>query len=135
MNQGIITQIIGPVIDVRFDEGALPAIYHALTVEHNGALLMLEVEQHIGMNEVRTIAMSSTDGLTRGMTVTDTGATIMVPVGSKVLGRMFDVTGQAIDELPNPTTDKNIPSTDRLQNLASNQPRLKYLKQVLKSLT
>lgn len=109
MNTGIITQIIGPVVDVRFDTGALPLVYNALTIEHNGATIVLEVEQHIGMNEVRTIAMTSTDGLVRGAVVTDTGAPISVPVGSEVLGRMFDVTGAPIDEKAAPTTTKRYP--------------------------
>lgn len=93
---GVITQIIGPVVDIRFED-ALPAIYNALTVQNGDELLTLEVAQHIGMREVRAIAMSTTDGLSRGQEVTDTGAAISVPVGSDVLGRMFDVTGQPID--------------------------------------
>jgi F-type H+-transporting ATPase subunit beta len=102
--QGVISQVIGPVVDVKF-EGNLPAIYNALEIKHNGATLVLEVEQHIGLNEVRTIAMSSTDGLSRGQVVTDTGAPISVPVGEFVLGRMFDVTGQAIDNKENAGKD------------------------------
>ncbi len=109
MNTGKITQIVGPVIDVEFPSAALganttglPAIYNALILEHEGKTITLEVQQHIGYHEVRTVAMTSTDGLSRGMTVTDTGAPISVPVGNVVLGRMFDVTGQAIDELPTP---------------------------------
>ncbi len=101
MNKGVITQIIGPVVDVRFEE-KLPGVYNALTIENNGETLTLEVQQHLGMNEVRAVAMSSTDGLTRGDSVTDTGASIMVPVGSGVLGRMFDVTGAPIDNKPAP---------------------------------
>jgi len=94
--QGKITQIIGPVVDVAFS-GEPPAIYNALTIEREGGSLTLEVEQHLGEGEVRTIAMSSTDGLERGMTVNDTGAPITVPVGEETLGRMLDVTGQPID--------------------------------------
>jgi len=94
--QGKITQVIGPVVDVRF-EGEPPAIYNALTIQREGGNLVLEVEQHLGEGEVRTIAMSSTDGLERGMVATDTGAPISVPVGEKTLGRMFDVSGNAID--------------------------------------
>jgi F-type H+-transporting ATPase subunit beta len=96
-NTGTITQIIGPVIDVRFEE-TLPPIYQALTVELNGKEITLEVQQHVGAKEVRTIAMDTTDGLQRGQDVTDTGAPISVPVGNAVLGRMFDVTGKPIDE-------------------------------------
>src|SRR3989344_5726517 len=102
---GKIIQIIGPVVDVEMDEakddGAevlLPAIYNALHVTNKeGKAIVLEVAHHIGMNRVRTIALSSTDGLSRGMEVKDTGAPISVPVGSKVLGRMFNVLGEAID--------------------------------------
>ncbi len=99
MNKGKITQIIGPVVDVRFEE-ALPAIYNALTAKlPNGDTVTLEVNQHTGLKEVRAIAMSSTDGLTRGGEVTDTGSAISVPVGKNVLGRMFDVTGMPIDNM------------------------------------
>lgn len=95
---GKITQIIGPVIDVRFDEGvALPKVYDALTVEKEGELLTLEVQSHIGGHEVRTIAMGSTDGFSRGMNVTATGQGISVPVGKATLGRIFNVTGDPID--------------------------------------
>ncbi len=99
MNTGHITQIIGPVIDVHFD-GDVPAILNALHLERDGERLVLEVSQHLGGGEVRTIAMSSTDGLQRGMKVTDTGAPISVPVGKEVLGRMFNVVGEAIDGKP-----------------------------------
>jgi len=98
MKHGNITQVIGPVVDVAF-EGDPPGIYNALNVENDGKTLVLEVEQHLGGGEVRTIAMSSTDGLTRGLKVTDTGAPISVPVGKETLGRMFGVTGLAIDNL------------------------------------
>ena len=100
-NKGTITQIIGPVIDVRFEE-SLPAIYQALTVDLEGKKITLEVQQHVGSKEVRTIAMDSTDGLQRGQEVSDTGAAISVPVGEAVLGRMFNVTGDPIDEKPAP---------------------------------
>ncbi|MEN9552155.1 MAG: synthase subunit beta, F-type H+-transporting ATPase subunit beta [Candidatus Parcubacteria bacterium] len=95
--KGTITQIIGPVVDVTF-EGNVPAIKNALTVTHtDGTVLTLEVAQHLGFGDVRAVAMSSTDGLTRGMDVTDTGTSIEVPVGPEILGRMFDVVGAPID--------------------------------------
>ncbi|MDP3989233.1 MAG: F0F1 ATP synthase subunit beta [bacterium] len=106
--KGTITQIMGPVVDVRFDDG-LPAIFDAVTVEQDTAVLTFEVQQHIGMHEVRTIAMSSTDGLARGQEVRATGAPISVPVGTKVLGRMFDVTGVPLDGKPAVTTKKTYP--------------------------
>ena len=94
--KGKIIQIIGPVVDIEF-EGELPTLFNALTVKNGDKDLVLEVEQHTGNNVVRAIAMDSTDGLRRGMEVTDTGAPISVPVGEKVLGRMFNVIGDAID--------------------------------------
>jgi F-type H+-transporting ATPase subunit beta len=94
--KGTITQVIGPVVDVSFP-GNPPAIYNALIIEHAGQKITLEVEQHLGGGDVRTIAMSSTDGLQRGLEVSDTGAPISVPVGKETLGRMFNVTGDAID--------------------------------------
>ena len=105
MNKGKITQIIGPVVDVIFDD-ELPAIYNALTVDNNGVQLTLEVAGHLGLHEVRSVAMSSTDGLVRGQEVTDTGAQISVPVGTEVLGRMFDVVGNPIDGKPQVITKK-----------------------------
>ncbi|MCD5389802.1 MAG: F0F1 ATP synthase subunit beta [Candidatus Pacebacteria bacterium] len=106
MNKGNITQIIGPVVDVRF-EGELPAIYTALQLENDGKTLTLEVAQHIGSKEVRTIAMDVTDGLQRGQEVTDTGESISVPVGEAVLGRMFNVTGDPIDNKPAPKAERS----------------------------
>ncbi len=94
--KGIITQIIGPVVDISFEE-KLPALKNALKVTSDRGVITLEVAQHIGWNEVRAVAMSSTDGLTRGLEVIDTGSPISVPVGEAVLGRMFDVIGEPID--------------------------------------
>lgn len=96
-NVGRIAQVIGAVVDVAFDE-TLPAILSALETDNNGNRLVLEVAQHLGENTVRTIAMDSTEGLTRGQTVTDTGAQIRVPVGPKTLGRIMNVIGEPIDE-------------------------------------
>jgi len=96
-NIGTITQVLGAVVDVRFDT-ALPAILSALTTENQGKTLVLEVAQHLGENGVRTIAMDSTEGLTRGQEVVDTGAPISVPVGPETLGRILNVIGEPIDE-------------------------------------
>ena len=96
-NVGTITQVLGAVVDVRFD-AELPAILSALRTENQGKILVLEVAQHLGENVVRTIAMDSTDGLTRGQEVSDTGAPISVPVGPETLGRIINVIGDAIDE-------------------------------------
>ncbi len=100
---GKIVQVIGPVIDVRFED-ELPALLNALEIKANGKRLIAEVAQHIGDNTVRAIAMSSTDGLTRGTRVTDTGHAIRVPVGRETLGRIFNVLGEPVDEKPAPRT-------------------------------
>jgi F-type H+-transporting ATPase subunit beta len=97
---GRITQIVGVVVDVEFGVGKLPAIYNALKVAHDGGQLTLEVAQHLSESAVRAISLGSTDGLERGTAVTDTGAPISVPVGEKTLGRMFNVTGEPIDDKP-----------------------------------
>jgi F-type H+-transporting ATPase subunit beta len=103
MNKGRITQVIGPVVDVEFEAGKLPEIYHALKVT-NPAVddrewnLVLEVAQHLGENTVRTIAMDATDGLVRGQEALDTGKQIVMPVGPKTLGRIMNVIGEPVDE-------------------------------------
>src|ERR1035437_3863426 len=98
--KGTIKRIIGPVVDVDFghEAGNLPEIYTALEVTRDGKKIILEVEQHIGGGVVRTVAMDTTDGLSRGMEVVNTGAPISVPVGSETLGRIFNVLGEAIDD-------------------------------------
>src|SRR5215472_7922194 len=103
MNTGKITQVIGPVVDVEFPAGALPAIYNALRVS-NPAIndlqwnLVLEVAQHLGENTIRAIAMDSSEGLVRGMEVQDSGEPIKVPVGPQCLGRIINVIGEPVDE-------------------------------------
>lgn len=121
---GKITQIVGVVVDVEFSMDYLPAIHDALEVNlADDKKLVLEVQQHIGANRVRTIAMDSTDGLSRGMEVLATEAAIKVPVGKQTLGRMFNVTGEPIDDLAAPETDerweihrKAPPLTEQAQN-------------------
>ncbi len=103
-NIGKIVQIIGAVVDVRFPKEKLSRLLNAITVDNQGTKLVLEVAQHIGDDIVRCIAMSSTDGLVRGMDAIDTGAPITVPVGRETLGRMFNLLGDAIDEKPAPET-------------------------------
>lgn len=103
-NTGTISQIIGVVVDVHFPQD-VPAIYNALTVEG----VTLEVQKHLGSKTVRTVSMGATDGLSRGQKVADTGAPISVPVGDITLGRMFDVTGKAIDDKPDPVANKLYP--------------------------
>ena len=102
-------QVIGPVVDIEFPFGQLPDIYHAITIKDEGKKinLTLEVAQHLGNNIVRCVAMSSTDGLQRGMTAENTGGPIAVPVGRGTLGRMYNVIGEVIDEQgPSPTNEK-----------------------------
>ena len=106
--QGKITQVMGAVVDVQFD-GSMPAILNALTTQNDGKQLVLEVAQHLGENTVRTIAMDSTDGLTRGQAVTSTGAQISVPVGPQTLGRILNVIGEPIDERGPVNTDLRAP--------------------------
>ena len=109
MTKGTITQIIGPVVDVRFDVG-LPAIRNALHVKHGKGTLTLEVAQHLGLNRARCIAMQDTAGLARNTEVSDTGAPISVPVGDASLGRMFNVIGEPIDGIADlPIDSKRLP--------------------------
>ena len=103
---GKITQVIGAVVDVQFDD-ALPAILNSLTTDNNGKRLVLEVAQHLGENSVRTIAMDATEGLVRGAPVEDTGAPIQVPVGKATLGRILNVTGDPVDEKGPVDTDES----------------------------
>ena len=117
MSTGKIVQVIGPVVDVEFEPGRLPSIYNALIVlgvEQKDVFaysskLTLEVAQHIGEAQVRTIAMASTDGLTRGMSVEDTGAPISIPVGKETLGRILNVVGEPVDKGPAINTKKTYP--------------------------
>ncbi len=108
MQKGTITQIIGPVVDVSFT-GEPPALQNALVIENDGVKTVLEVSQHLGGGDVRTISMSSTDGLARGVEVKDTGKPISVPVGRETLGRMFDVIGNPIDKLGDVSTKELAP--------------------------
>jgi F-type H+-transporting ATPase subunit beta len=107
---GRIIQVMGPVVDVEFkSESDLPEIYHALHVQRDGSVLVLEVQQHLGTNQVRTVAMDTTDGLRRGMPVLDTGAPITVPVGPVTLGRIFNIVGEPIDMKGPVVSDKRAP--------------------------
>ena len=105
-NIGRVIQVMGPVVDVAFGEGELPEIYNALKIPVGDRTLTVEVAQHIGDNTARTIAMASTDGLQRGTEVIDTGAPISVPVGKETLGRIFNVLGDAVDNMPTPETSE-----------------------------
>ena len=142
MNTGRIVQVVGPVIDVEFPPKSMPAILNALHIDgttDEGKVkihLTAEVMQHIGNNIVRAVAMSSTDGLVRGMEVVDTGAPISVPVGPGVLGRIFNVLGETVTmmtlRLKQLITGLFI---DRLRALTNRLQLLKFWKPALKSLT
>lgn len=97
MNKGRIVQVMGPVVDVVFEDGNLPYIKDALEVENNGKKCIMEVAQHLGNNEVRCLMLAASEGLHKDMEVTATGAGIKVPVGEKTLGRLFNVLGETID--------------------------------------
>ncbi len=124
-NIGKITQIIGPVVDVAFEgEGAkLPQILDALTVKkEDGTTVVLECQKHLGENRVRTIAMEATEGLRRGMDVTDTGQPIAMPTGEEIKGRLFNVVGEAIDGIRQPNSPKGLPihrSAPKFEDLAT----------------
>jgi F-type H+/Na+-transporting ATPase subunit beta len=128
MNKGSVLQILGPVIDVKFENGQLPEIHNALRIEYKAQSqsevdihLTLEVALHLGDDTVRTIAMASTDGVMRGMEVTDTGAPISVPVGEPTLGRVFNVLGEAID------LKEEIPASARRDSIHREAPTFENL--------
>ena len=109
-NEGLITQIIGPVIDVEFQQGELPEIYTALRIyNEDGSYVLAEVQQMLGSNRVRTVAMSSTDGLKRGMKVVNTGEPIKIPVGKPILGRILNVIGEPVDKMGPVETNEYLP--------------------------
>ena len=108
-NVGTIVQAIGPVLDIRFPNDAMPQLLNAIEIEHDGKKLMAEVAQHIGDDVVRCIAMSSTDGLQRGIPATDTGSPITVPVGEACLGRIFNLLGEPVDNGPAPEAEERWP--------------------------
>jgi len=108
-NIGTVVQVIGPVLDVRFQDGELPNLLSAIEIHHDGRKVVAEVAQHIGDNVVRCIAMSSTDGLRRGIEAIDTGAPIAVPVGEGCLGRIFNLLGDPVDNKPTPECEERWP--------------------------
>jgi F-type H+-transporting ATPase subunit beta len=137
MNKGNIVQVIGPVVDVEFPkEQKLPKIYDALEIEYevggNATKLTLEVQQHLGENWVRSIAMSSTEGLKRGMSVTGTGGPISVPVGEGVLGRLFNVTGDPVDNLGPVQFTKRYPIHRKAPELTDQDTRAQILETGIK---
>lgn len=108
-NMGTVVQVIGPVLDIRFADGHLPNLLNAIHITHNGRTVVAEVAQHIGDDVARCIAMSSTDGLERGIPAEDTGGPITVPVGEACLGRIFNLLGEPVDDLPAPEAKERWP--------------------------
>jgi F-type H+-transporting ATPase subunit beta len=138
MNTGTITQVIGPVVDVSFKDGELPALYNAIQIKKAGGnagdeeTITLEVAQHLGDGTVRTVAMQPTDGLVRGMDATDTGKPISVPVGEEVLGRILNVIGEPVDKKP-PVESKEVWSIHRdAPNLESQDTKMEMLETGIK---
>ena len=114
MNEGLVVQVIGPVVDIDFEEGKLPSIYNSIKIPREDLdgkkdELIVEVQQHLGENRVRAVAMDSTDGLVRGMKAIDTGGPISIPVGSQTLGRLINVLGDGIDKLGEIKSEKRYP--------------------------
>ena len=138
-NIGKVVQIVGAVVDVRFEKDSLPDLLNAIEIDNKGEKLVVEVAQHIGDDIVRCIAMGSTDGLVRGIDAVDTGKAISVPVGKETLSRMFNLLGEPVDNLPAPETkerwEKSGKSTENHQHLRSRTLQRKSSRQVSRSST
>lgn len=133
--EGVITQIIGPVIDVEFEQDNLPKIYDALNIYfENGEKVVLEVQQLLGENKVRTVAMSSTDGLKRGMKVENTGEPIKIPVGKNVLGRILNVLGEPVDNAGAIQTDTYLPIHRESPKLTDQNTEVEILETGIKAI-
>ena len=134
-NEGLITQIIGPVIDVEFQQGELPEIYNALKIYcDDGSVVVAEVQQMLGSNKVRTVAMSSTDGLKRGMKVINTGEPIKVPVGKPILGRILNVIGEPVDKMGEINTDTYLPIHRESPKLVDQNTEIEILETGIKAI-
>lgn len=134
-NEGLISQIIGPVIDVEFQSGDLPEIYNALKItKDDGTVIVAEVQQMLGSNKVRTVAMSSTDGLRRGMKVVDTKDSIKIPVGKPILGRILNVIGEPVDELGPVETSDYLPIHRESPKLVDQNTTIEVLETGIKAI-
>ena len=131
-NKGTVVQVMGPVLDIRFEEDQLPSLLNAIEVPNGDKTIIAEVAQHIGDNVVRCIAMSSTDGLQRGTEVADTGAPISVPVGDECLGRVFNLLGQPIDNKPDVATQERWPIHRPAPSYEEQQPATEILETGIK---
>ena len=134
-NEGLITKIIGPVIDVEFQSGELPEIYTALNIyKEDGSYVVAEVQQMLGSNRVRTVAMASTDGLKRGMKVVNTNEPIKIPVGTPILGRILNVIGQPVDEMGPIETDTYLPIHRESPKLTDQNTNIEILETGIKAI-
>ena len=134
-NEGLITKVIGPVIDVEFKSGILPDIKDSIEiiVDDNNKIVA-EVQQHLGENRIRSVAMSSTDGLRRGMKVVNTGEPIKIPVGKPILGRILNVTGQPVDEMGDVVTDTYLPIHRESPKLVDQNTNIEILETGIKAI-
>jgi len=134
-NEGLITQVIGPVIDVEFQQGDLPEIYNALKIMNDdGSYIIAEVQQMLGSNRVRTVAMSSTDGLKRGMKVINTGEPIKIPVGKNILGRILNVIGEPVDNMGPIDTQEFLPIHRQSPSLIDQNTDIEILETGIKAI-
>src|SRR5574344_456242 len=134
-NEGLISQIIGPVVDVEFQQGELPEIYNALKIQKDdGTYVVAEVQQMLGSNKVRTVAMSSTDGLKRGMKVIDTKDSIKIPVGKPILGRILNVVGEPVDKLGAVETNDYLPIHRQSPKLVDQNTNVEILETGIKAI-
>ena len=134
INEGVITQIIGPVIDVEFKSGALPEIYDALEIENGESKTVVEVQQLLGQNTVRTVAMSSTDGLKRGMKVINTNEPIKMPVGKEILGRILNVLGEPVDNMGDVNAAEYLPIHRPSPELTEQNTKVEILETGIKAI-
>lgn len=135
LNEGLITQIIGPVVDVEFPHGNLPEIYNALEIQYDdGTRLVVEVQQMLGANKVRTVAMSTTDGLKRGMKVINTGKPITIPVGKPILGRILNVIGEPVDNAGPVETQDYLPIHRESPSLTEQNTEIEILETGIKAI-
>ena len=134
LNEGQITQIIGPVIDVEFPHGNLPEIYNALEIITDNGKVVAEVQQMLGANKVRTVAMSSTDGLKRGMKVVNTGEAIKIPVGKPILGRILNVIGEPVDKMGEIETNDYLPIHRESPKLTDQNTEIEILETGIKAI-
>ena len=134
-NIGKVVQVIGPVLDIRFEDGHLPELLTAIEIMNGDKKIVAEVAQHVGDNVVRCISMNATDGMVRGLDAVDTGSPITVPVGDKCLGRIFNLLGQAIDDQADPEDVERCRFTVPLPPMKNRKPPPRSWKRASRLLT